>query len=160
MSTQQKITPCLWYDGQAEEAAAFYTSLFKDSRITEVQRYGKEGPGTPGSPMLVVFELAGQTYTALNGGPQFNFTEAISLSVDCEDQAEVDELWAKLSEGGEEGPCGWLKDKYGLSWQIIPRALPELLADPDPEKAGRVMKAMLGMGKIDVQGLRDAYDNK
>lgn len=153
----QKITPCLWFDGQAEEAAAHYTSILGgDSRIVDVQRYGTEGPGEPGSAMMVTFDLAGHRFVALNGGPQYTFSEAISFQVDCKDQAEVDELWAKLSEGGEEGPCGWLKDKYGMSWQIIPRALPELLGDPDPERAGRVMKAMLGMKKIDVKGLLEA----
>ena len=153
----QKITTYLWYDNQAEEAAAFYTSIFKNSRILEVQRVGEGAPGEQGQAMLVTFELAGQKFIALNGGPQFPFTEAISLYVDCEDQAEVDELWAKLVEGGEEGQCGWLKDRYGVSWQIIPKALPELLRDPDPEKAGRTMQVMLGMRKIDVRALRDAH---
>lgn len=155
----QKITPCLWFDGQAEEAAQFYTSLFDDSRITDVQRYGKAGPGEEGTAMLVTFELAGQQYTGLNGGPEFNFTEAVSLSVDCASQEEVDRLWARLTEdGGQEGPCGWLKDKYGLSWQIVPRRLMELIKDPDEEKSGRVIQAMLGMKKIDVRALEDAYE--
>ncbi|MCF6522879.1 VOC family protein [Streptomyces sp. JJ36] len=152
----QKITPCLWYDNQAEEAAQFYTSLFKDGRIVEVTHYTEVGPGEPGSVMTVTFEIAGQRFLALNGGPVFSFTEAISLQVDCEDQAEVDELWAKFTEGGEESQCGWLKDKYGLSWQIIPRRLFELLNDPDAEKAQRAMKAMLQMRKIDVPRLEEA----
>jgi predicted 3-demethylubiquinone-9 3-methyltransferase (glyoxalase superfamily) len=153
----QKIKTYLWFDNQAEEAAGFYTSLFDDSRVTDVQRYGEEGPGEAGSVMIIAFELAGQEFVALNGGPQFPFTEAISLYVDCESQEEVDELWTKLSgDGGQEGPCGWLKDKYGLSWQIIPKQLTDLLSDPDPAKSGRAMKAMLGMKKIEVQGLLDA----
>ncbi|MEU6787684.1 VOC family protein [Nonomuraea angiospora] len=146
----QKITTFLWFDDQAEEAAGFYTSLFKDSRVLEVT------PGPTGAAMVVTFELAGQRFIALNGGPEFKFTEAISLYVDCDSQEEVDELWAKLTEGGEESQCGWLKDRYGLSWQIIPRRLQELIGDPDPERAQRAVKAMLGMGKIDVQGLEDA----
>ncbi|MFF3457926.1 VOC family protein [Streptomyces sp. NPDC002730] len=153
----QKITTFLWFDNQAEEAAQHYTSIFDDSRVTDVQRYGEAGPGEPGTAMIVNFELAGQKFIALNGGPQFTFNEAISLYVDCASQEEVDALWAKLSAGGEEGPCGWLKDKFGLSWQIIPKALTELLSDPDPVKSQQVMKAMLGMKKIDVQGLKDAY---
>ncbi|MEI7033039.1 VOC family protein [Streptomyces pratensis] len=153
----QKITPCLWYDGTAEEAAEHYIAVFGgDSRILDVSRYGEAGPGEPGSVLTVGFRLAGQEYIALNGGPQFSFTEAISLSVDCADQAEVDRLWAALSEGGEESRCGWLKDRYGVSWQIVPRELPQLLADPDPAKAKRTMTAMLGMGKLDIQALRDA----
>jgi predicted 3-demethylubiquinone-9 3-methyltransferase (glyoxalase superfamily) len=154
----QKITTFLWFDNQAEEAAEFYTSLFRDSRILDVQRYGEAGPGEPGTAMTVRFELAGQQFTALNGGPQYSFTEAISLQVDCADQQEVDELWKRFTEEGEEGPCGWLKDKYGLSWQIVPRALPELIGGPDPAGAQRAMQAMLGMKKIDVQGLQDAYN--
>ncbi|MGW7518179.1 VOC family protein [Streptomyces sp. NPDC054796] len=154
----QKITTTLWFDKQAEEAADYYTSLFDDSRILEVNRYGEAGPGEPGTVMTVTFELAGQRFIALNGGPHFTFSEAISLTVDCAGQDEVDEMWAKLSEGGQEGPCGWLKDKYGVSWQICPRTLTDLLSDPDPEKANRVMKAMLEMKKIDVQALVDAYE--
>ncbi len=154
----QKITTFLWFDDQAEEAAAFYTSLFDDSRIVDVQRYGEAGPGEPGSVMVVTFELAGQQFIALNGGPQFTFNEAISLSVDCETQEEVDELWAKLTAGGEGVACGWLKDRYGLSWQVVPRKLTELLNDPDPVKSNRVMQAMMGMKKIDIQGLVDAYE--
>lgn len=153
----QKIKTFLWYDGQAEEAAQFYTSLFEDSRTVSVQRYGEAGPGKPGSVMLVEFELAGQRYLALNGGPEFTFNEAVSLSVDCADQAEVDRLWAALSgDGGEEGPCGWLKDRYGLSWQIVPRRLEELIADPDPAKSQAAVTSMLGMKKIVVQELEDA----
>ncbi|MBN3930000.1 VOC family protein [Streptomyces verrucosisporus] len=153
---KQKIATCLWFDGRAEEAARYYTSLFPDSRITDVQHYGEAGPGEPGSVMTVTFELAGREFIALNGGPEFTFSEAISLSVDCADQAEVDELWARLTDGGEESVCGWLKDRYGLSWQIVPRELPELLGHPDPTVSQQVMKAMLGMRKIDVQALREA----
>ncbi|WP_433518961.1 VOC family protein [Nonomuraea sp. CA-143628] len=152
----QKITTFLWFDNQAEEAAAFYTSLFEDSRILEVQRYGDAGPGPAGTAMTVSFELAGQRFVALNGGPQFTFTEAISLYVDCASQEEVDELWAKLTDGGEESQCGWLKDRWGLSWQIVPKVLPELLSNPDPAKAQQVMKAMLGMRKIDINALEEA----
>jgi len=153
----QKITTFLWFDNQAEEAVRQYTSIFPNSRVVDVQRYGEAGPGTPGSVMTITFELAGQQFIALNGGPEFRFTEAISLSVECETQEEVDELWERLGEGGEHGPCGWLKDRYGLSWQVNPRILTELLADPDPQKSNRVMQAMLGMKKIDIQGLKDAY---
>jgi predicted 3-demethylubiquinone-9 3-methyltransferase (glyoxalase superfamily) len=153
----QKITTFLWFDKQAEEAANFYTSIFDDSRIVDVQRYGAAGPGEPGTVMVVRFELAGQEFIALNGGPQFAFTEAISLFVDCATQDEVDGLWARLTDGGEDGPCGWLKDRFGLSWQIIPRGLTEMLGDSDPARAQRVMTAMLGMKKIDIKGLVDAY---
>ncbi|GAA3650545.1 VOC family protein [Streptomyces chitinivorans] len=153
---KQKIATCLWFDGRAEEAARYYTSLFPDSRITDVQYYGEAGPGEPGSVMTVTFELAGREFIALNGGPEFTFSEAISLSVDCADQAEVDELWTRLTDGGEESVCGWLKDRYGLSWQIVPRELTELLSHPDPAVSQQVMKAMLGMRKIDVQALREA----
>jgi predicted 3-demethylubiquinone-9 3-methyltransferase (glyoxalase superfamily) len=153
----QKITTFLWYDGQAQEAAAFYTSLFEDSRIVREQKYGEAGPGTPGSVMLVEFELAGQRYLALNGGPQFTFNEAISLSVDCGSQQEVDRLWTALTQdGGEEGPCGWLKDRYGVSWQIVPSGLDELIADPDPAKAQAAFKAMMGMKKLVIKELQDA----
>ncbi|MFD3652673.1 VOC family protein [Streptomyces sp. NPDC058620] len=153
----QKITTFLWFDTRAEEAANFYVSVFGgDSRVLDVTRYGPAGPGENGSVMTVSFRLADQEYTALNGGPQFPFTEAISLSVDCADQAEVDRLWDALSEGGETGQCGWLKDRYGLSWQIVPSGLSEALSDPDPAKAERAMKAMLGMRKLDIQALRDA----
>jgi predicted 3-demethylubiquinone-9 3-methyltransferase (glyoxalase superfamily) len=154
----QKIHPYLWFDNQAEEAANFYTSIFKNSKITDVQRYREAVPDHAGKVMIVNFVLDGVAFTALNGGPQFTFTEAISLYVDCESQEEVDELWSKLTEGGEESRCGWLKDRYGVSWQIIPRTLVELMTDPDPVKANRVAEAMLTMQKIDVQRLRDAYE--
>ena len=153
-----KITPFLWFNDQAEEAMNFYTAIFKNSKIGSVSRYGEGGPGPQGSVMSATFELNGQEFMALNGGPLFTFTEAISLFVNCETQAEVDELWEKLSEGGQEVQCGWLKDKYGLSWQIVPTALGELLNDPDAEKARRVMNAMLQMKKIDIAGLRSAYE--
>ena len=158
MNNMQKITPYLWFDDQAEEAANFYTSIFKHSKIEEVTRYGKAGPRPEGMAMTVSFELQGQEFVALNGGPEFKFNEAISFLVSCDSQEEVDYFWNNLSEGGEEGPCGWLKDKYGVSWQIIPTALPELLSDPDPEKSQRVMAAMLQMSKIDIEGLRQAYE--
>jgi predicted 3-demethylubiquinone-9 3-methyltransferase (glyoxalase superfamily) len=147
----QKISPYLWFDNQAEEAASFYVSVFRDSRIVDVQRFGD-------AVMVVTFSLAGQQFYALNGGPQhFSFTEAMSLYVTCKDQAEVDDLWNKLTaDGGSPGQCGWLKDKYGVSWQIIPEELPSLLADPDPVEANRVMTAMLGMQKIDIEALRQA----
>jgi len=154
----QKITPCLWFDGQAEEAANFYVSLFKDSGIVSLSRFGEGAPGPAESVMTVNFQIGGQEFIALNGGPHFNFTEAISLFVNCETQEEVDELWAKLSEGGEEGQCGWLKDRYGLSWQIVPTVLGEMLGDPDPEKAQNVMQAMLRMRKLDMATLRRAYE--
>jgi predicted 3-demethylubiquinone-9 3-methyltransferase (glyoxalase superfamily) len=153
-----RITPFLWFDTQAEEAANFYVSIFKNSRILAVSRYGDAGPGPKGSVMTVRFQLDGQEFIALNGGPHFKFTEAISFSVDCKTQAEVDEFWGKLSAGGEEGPCGWLKDKYGLSWQINPTILGQMLSDPDPQKSKRVMEAMLKMKKIDIEGLRRAYE--
>ncbi len=153
----QKITPFLWFDGRAEEAANFYTSIFKNSKILNVARYGEAGPGPAGSAMTVTFELEGQKFIALNGGPHYSFTPAISFFVDCETQAEVDELWAKLTAGGGEVQCGWLKDKFGLSWQVIPRALMELMGDKDPAKSQRVFKAMLQMTKIDIEGLQRAY---
>ena len=153
-----KITPFLWFNDQAEEAMNFYTAIFKNSKISSVSRYGDGGPGQPGSVMTATFELDGQEFMALNGGPLFAFTEAISFFVNCETQAEVDELWGKLTEGGEESQCGWLKDKFGLSWQIVPSVLGELLNDPDAAKAGRVMNAMLQMKKIDIAGLRSAYE--
>ncbi len=156
----QKITPFLWFDNQAEEAMSFYVSIFKNSKILNVRRYGEAGPGPEGSVMTGTFQLEGQELMALNAGPEFKFTEAISFFVNCETQQEVDELWEKLTEGGEESMCGWLKDKYGLSWQIVPNALGEMLSDPDPEKSGRVMQAMLQMKKIDIQGLRKAYDQQ
>jgi len=151
-----KITPFLWFDTQGEEAATFYTSLFENSRILEVARYGAAGPRPEGMVMTVSFELEGQRFVALNGGPDFRFTEAVSFAISCDTQAEVDRFWSRLSEGGEEGPCGWLKDRYGLSWQVIPRRLEELLADPDPDRAQKAMAAMLGMGKIDIEGLEKA----
>ena len=152
----QKITPCLWFDTQGEEAATFYTSMFPNSRIVDVTRYGSAGPRTEGTVMTVSFELDGQNFVALNGGPDFTFNEAISFQVSCEDQDEVDRYWSELSEGGEEGPCGWLKDRFGVSWQIVPTALPELLADPDPETSQRVMQAMLSMKKIEIGELERA----
>ncbi len=154
----QKISPFLWFDNQAEEAANFYTSFFANSKVLDVSRYGKAGPGEEGTVMTVSFQLDGQEFIALNGGPEFKFTEAISFLVNCETQEEVDELWERLSEGGEQGPCGWLKDKYGLSWQVVPTALSELLGDPDPEKSQRVMKAMMQMSKIEIEPLRQAYE--
>jgi predicted 3-demethylubiquinone-9 3-methyltransferase (glyoxalase superfamily) len=154
----QKITPFLWFDNQAEQAADFYTSIFKDSKILSVSRYGEGGPGQSGTAMTVAFQLEGQEFTALNGGPEFKFTEALSFFVSCQTQAEVDELWAKLSAGGEESQCGWLKDKFGLSWQIVPTALGELLGGPDPVKAQSAMRAMLKMKKIDIAGLQRAYE--
>lgn len=153
----QRIVPFLWFDDKAEEAASLYTSIFKNSRIISVRRYGKAGPGPEGSVMSVTFELEGQEFYALNGGPHFKFTPAISLFVNCETQQEVDELWDKLSAGGRKDRCGWLQDKFGLSWQIIPKALGELMGDPDPEKSARVMKAMLQMDKIDVKKLEEAH---
>ena len=153
----QQITPFLWFDGNAEEAMNFYTSIFKNSTIGRITRYGDAGPGPKGAVMSGTFQLDGQEFMALNGGPQFKFTEAISFFVNCETQEEVDELWEKLSEGGQKSRCGWLKDKYGLSWQIIPSALGKMLGDKNPEKSQRVMKAMLQMDKIDIKGLEQAY---
>jgi predicted 3-demethylubiquinone-9 3-methyltransferase (glyoxalase superfamily) len=152
-----KISPFLWFDKEAEEAANFYVSVFRNSKITSVTRTTAAGPGKEGEVLVVSFELDGTTVTALNGGPQFKFSEAVSLSVDCEDQAEVDRYWEKLtSGGGQEGMCGWLKDKFGLSWQIVPRALPRLLGDPDRAKAARAMAAMMQMRKIDVARIEAA----
>jgi predicted 3-demethylubiquinone-9 3-methyltransferase (glyoxalase superfamily) len=153
----QKITPFLWFDGKAEEAMNFYTSIFKNSKIGSVTRYGDAGPGPMGSVMSVTFQLEGQEFMALNGGPHFSFSPAISFFVDCKTQQEVDRLWDKLSAGGEKQRCGWLKDKYGLSWQIIPTALGEMLQDKDAEKSARVMRAMLQMDKIDIKKLKEAY---
>jgi len=153
----QKITTFLWFNDNAEEAANFYTSIFKDSKITSIARYGDAGPGPKGSVMIVEFELNGQKFLALNGGPQFPFTEAISLMVNCESQQEVDELWEKLSAGGQKSACGWLKDKYGLSWQITPIALMQMQKDKDPEKTRRVMEAMMQMTKLDIPTLERAY---
>jgi predicted 3-demethylubiquinone-9 3-methyltransferase (glyoxalase superfamily) len=155
---QKKITTFLTFDGRAEEAVEFYTSIFEDSRILSTTRYEAGGPGPEGELMSATFELAGQEFMALNGGPPFTFSQGISLFVDCEDQGEVDELWERLTDGGEPGPCGWLTDRFGVSWQIIPRALGELLADEDREKAGRVMEAMLRMSKIEIEGLRRAHE--
>jgi predicted 3-demethylubiquinone-9 3-methyltransferase (glyoxalase superfamily) len=160
----QKVTPCLWFDNQAEEAANFYVSIFKNSKVGSVARYGEEGAKVSGRPkgtvMTVIFQLDGQEFMALNGGPMFKFTEAISFMVNCKTQQEVDELWQKLSQGGEEGPCGWLKARYGLSWQIVPTVLGEMLQDKDPEKSERVMKAMLQMKKLDIASLKQAYEKK
>ena len=156
----QKITPFLWFDNQAEEAMHFYVSIFNNSKILNVSRYGEAGPRPAGEVMTATFQLEGQEFMVLNGGPDHIFTDAISLYVDCKTQEEVDELWEKLSQGGEEGPCGWLKDKFGLSWQIIPGVLGELLNDPDPVKSQRVMRAMLQMSKIDIAGLKAAYEQQ
>ena len=151
-----KITPCLWFDTQGEDAARLYVSIFPSSRIVDVTHYGSAGPRPEGTVMTVSFELDGRPFVALNGGPEFSFSEAVSFQVDCADQAEVDHYWERLSEGGEEGPCGWLKDRFGLSWQIVPSVLPELLSQPDAEKAQRVMAAMLQMRKIEIADLERA----
>ncbi len=154
----RRITPCLWFDGQAEAAADFYVSIFNNSRIVTRTYYGEGGPGPKGGVLTVVFELDGHEFIALNGGPQFTFTEAISFSVDCKTQDEVDHYWSRLSAGGQEVQCGWLKDKFGVSWQIVPAILPELLHDPDPVKANRVMQAMLTMKKLDIAALQRAAE--
>jgi predicted 3-demethylubiquinone-9 3-methyltransferase (glyoxalase superfamily) len=151
-----KITPCLWFDTEGEEAANFYISVFKNSQILSVARYGEAGPREAGSVMIVEFELDGQKFTALNGGPQFTFDEAISFQVSCDSQADCDYYWERLTEGGEEGPCGWLKDKYGVSWQVVPTEIIALLSDPDPEKAQRAMAAMMAMSKPDIEAVRMA----
>src|SRR5262245_9114407 len=156
----QKIIPFLWFDGKAEEAMHFYASIFKNSRIGKITRYGDVGPGAKGTVMSATFQLEGQEFLALNGGPQFKFTPAISFFVNCETQAEVDELWEKLSAGGATNRCGWLQDKYGRSWQIIPSILGEMLGDKDPKKAQNVMSAMLQMEKIDIKRLKQAYEEK
>ncbi|MGE5306940.1 MAG: VOC family protein [Alphaproteobacteria bacterium] len=153
----QKITPFLWFDGKAEEAVSFYVSIFKNSKVVNIMRCGDAGPGPKGTVMSATFQLDGQSFMALNGGPLFTFSPAISFFVSCETQEEVDELWEKLSEGGEKQRCGWLKDKYGVSWQIIPTALGEMLQDKDAEKSSNVMRAMLQMDKIDIDILRRAY---
>ncbi len=153
----QKITPFLWFESKAEEAANFYVSLFKNSKIISITRYGDAGPGQKGSVMLVSFQLEGQDFIALNGGPTYKFSPAISLFVDCQSQQEVDNLWEKLSEGGKKNRCGWLDDKYGLTWQIVPAVLRELMQDKNPEKSKRVMQAMLQMDKIDIEKLKQAY---
>jgi predicted 3-demethylubiquinone-9 3-methyltransferase (glyoxalase superfamily) len=154
----QKISPCLWFDGKAEEAMNFYTAIFKDSRITSVMRHGDAGPGPKGSVLATIFTLQGQEFIALNGGPMFTFSPAISLFVRCETQVEIDDYWARLSDGGEEQQCGWLRDKFGVSWQIVPTLLHALLQDADPKKAKRVMEAMLKMVKLDIALLKQAYE--
>lgn len=158
MASPQKITPFLWFNQEAEEAANFYVSLFKDSKILTVSRYGDTGPGPKGSVMVVEFQLAGQRFQALNGGPHFKFTEAISLMVDCDSQEEVDTLWSKLTaNGGQESQCGWLKDRFGLSWQIVPSRFSEMMRDKDPKRTQRVMQAMMSMKKFDIARLEEAY---
>ena len=156
----QKITPFLWFNGQAEEAMHFYVSIFKNSKVISVTRYGDAGPGPKGTVMSATFQLEGQTFYALNGGPQYSFTPAISLFVNCETQQEVDQLWEKLLQGGRPSRCGWLQDKYGLSWQIIPSVLGKMLGDKDPKRANGVMQAMLQMDKIDIKRLQAAYDQR
>jgi predicted 3-demethylubiquinone-9 3-methyltransferase (glyoxalase superfamily) len=156
----QKITPFLWFDGDAEEAVNFYTSIFKNSKTVSITRYGEEGPGPKGTLMSATFQLDGQEFMALNGGPQFTFSPAISFFVNCTNQEEVDALWEKLSEGGEKQRCGWLKDKYGMSWQIIPSVLGEMLQSKDAEKSKKVMEAMLKMNKIEVKTLKQAYEQQ
>lgn len=155
-----KVTPCLWFDGQAEEAARFYTSVFKNSKIKSTTYWGNTGPGPKGSVLTVLFDLDGAEFMALNGGPEFKFSEAISFSVECKDQREIDEYWEKLSTGGEKGQCGWLKDKFGVSWQVEPKVLPQMLSDKDQAKADRVMTAMMEMHKIDIATLERAYDGR
>jgi predicted 3-demethylubiquinone-9 3-methyltransferase (glyoxalase superfamily) len=154
----QKITPFLWFDNNAEEAMNFYVSVFKNSKITSLTRFGDAGPGPKGTVMTGIFQIHGQDFYALNGGPQFKFTPAISLFVNCETQQEIDELWEKLSEGGKKDQCGWVTDKFGLTWQIVPSVLGKLLHGPDPQKSNRVMKAMLKMNKLDIRQLQQAYD--
>lgn len=156
----QKITPCLWFDGKAEEAARFYASIFKRSKVGKIARYPEGSPGPVGSVMTVAFQIEGQSFLGLNGGPLFKFTEAISFIVDCKTQKEVDALWEKLSEGGEKSQCGWLKDKYGISWQIVPSGLLKMWEDKDKAKSKRVMEAMLKMGKLDIAELQKAYKGK
>lgn len=153
-----RITPNLWFDTKGEEAATFYTSVFPNSKITNITHYNEAGPRPAGTVLTVEFVLDGQEYIAINGGPEFTFSEAISLMINCADQEEIDYYWAKLSEGGEEGPCGWLKDKYGLSWQVVPGGMAELLNDPDQGRAQRAMAAVLGMGKLDVAAIHAAAD--
>ena len=154
----QKITPNLWFDTEAEEAAEFYCSVFENSRIVNVTHYTDAGPRPAGTVMTVEWELAGQRFVGINGGPQFTFDEAVSFAISCEDQDEIDYYWEKLAEGGSEGPCGWLKDRYGLSWQVVPSGMDEVFSDPDPERARRAMEAMLKMGKLDIAALRAAAD--
>jgi predicted 3-demethylubiquinone-9 3-methyltransferase (glyoxalase superfamily) len=162
--TMQRITPCLWFDDQAEAAAKFYVSIFKKSKLGDITRYGQAGENASGRPkgsvMTVTFEIEGQEFVALNGGPIFKFTEAVSFMVKCKTQKEIDDMWAKLSEGGEEGPCGWLKDKYGLSWQIVSPGWDEMLRDKDAEKSERVMKAILTMRKPDLKAIKQAYEGR
>jgi len=155
---QQKIVPNLWFDTEAEEAAGFYASVFPNSRIVNVTHYTESAPREAGMVMTVEFELDGQRFVGINGGPEFKFDEAVSFAIECEGQEEIDYFWEKLSEGGEEGPCGWLKDRFGLSWQVVPTGMEEVFADPDKERVDRAMKAMLGMGKIDVAALRGAAE--
>jgi predicted 3-demethylubiquinone-9 3-methyltransferase (glyoxalase superfamily) len=158
---RQKVTPFLWFDNNAEEAATLYVSLFKNSRLGHIARYGEGGPGPAGQAMTVEFELDGVSFIALNGGPHFKLNEAFSMSIDCHDQAEVDDLWTKLiANGGAPSQCGWLKDRFGLSWQVVPAMLPKLLSDPDPEKSKRVMQAMMQMSKIDIAKLQQAADGR
>ena len=154
----QQITPSLWFDGNAEEAAEFYVSVFKDSKVLSKSHYSEAGPGEPGSVMTVEWELGGQRFMGINGGPQFKFDEAVSFMITCEDQAEVDYYWEKLTDGGEESQCGWLKDRFGLSWQVVPQGMGELFGDPDRERANRAMQAMLRMKKLDIDELRRAAD--
>jgi predicted 3-demethylubiquinone-9 3-methyltransferase (glyoxalase superfamily) len=155
-----KIRPCLWFDGNAEEAMRFYTSVFKNSKVGNVMRYGEAGPGPKGSVMAVTFELDGQEFMGLNGGPHYKFSPAVSFFITCKTQEEVDYFWDKLSQGGQTQPCGWLQDRFGLSWQVVPSALGEMLEDKDAEKSQRVMKAMLQMKKLDIARLRQAYDGR
>jgi predicted 3-demethylubiquinone-9 3-methyltransferase (glyoxalase superfamily) len=155
---QQRITPNLWFDTEAEEAAGFYTSVFENSRIVSVAHYPEGSPGPAGTVMVVEFELDGQRFVGINGGPQFTFDEAVSFQINCETQEEIDYYWQRLSEGGEEGPCGWLKDRHGLSWQVTPTGMDDLFADPDPKRAERAMQAMLAMRKLDIAALRSAAD--
>ena len=154
----QRITPNLWFDTEAEEAAGFYLSIFENSRIVNVAHYTEAGPREAGMVMVVEFELDGQRFVAINGGPQFKFDEAVSFQINCETQEEIDYYWERLTEGGEEGPCGWLKDRYGLSWQVTPTGMDELFSDPDPERARRAMEAMLKMRKLDIAALQSAAD--
>jgi len=156
----QKITPFLWFDGKAEEAANFYVSIFKNSKLGKISRYGDAGPGPKGTVMVATFQIEGQEFIALNGGPQFKFTPAISFVVNCETQKEIDDLWEKLSEGGRKDRCGWLVDKFGVSWQVVPTAMAKLMSDPDREKTSRVMQAMMQMDKIDLQRLQQAFDGR
>ena len=154
----QKIVPNLWFDTEAEDAANFYTSVFKNSRIVSITHYGDAGPREPGTVMTVEFELDGERFVGINGGPEFTFDEAVSFQINCDTQSEVDYFWERLSEGGQEGPCGWLKDRFGLSWQVVPTGLEDLISDPDTERANRAMQAMLSMGKLDIAALRQAAD--